>query len=266
MKNTILIISILVTSEVGLAQLSDPSRSAKKSQHEYFVRENLIPADESLIEIRGKDTVLVSYYKFTNPGNNSYQEMTRVYKGTPYFRNGWYKGFFNNTNGKAVSFSMAFNVEKGIVYYVDTGENKTIEAFPDEFTIGNTYFKAFDKRGANINHKKHYYEVLYSGKSQLLKQHICKYISLDFKNRSGYDVMTESTFEGMFSKTAQYYLVVDNEFRRVEKNDKFLKVFGSKKPIIEQHIIDNKLSLEVENDLKEILKFYDQTVLPINEL
>lgn len=258
MKNTILIISILATYWTGFAQFSDPSRSAKKSQHEYFVRENLIPADESLIEIRGKDTVLVSYYKFTNPGNNSYQEMTRVYKGTPYFRNGWYKGFFNNTNGKPVTFSMAYNVEKGLVYYVDTGENKTIEAYPDEFTIGKTRFKAFDKKGANPNHKKHYYEVLYEGKSQLLKQHICKYITLDFKNRSGYDVMTENTFEGMFSKATQYYLVVDNEFKKVERNDKFLKSFGERKAVIEQFMIEKKLVLDNENDLKEVLKYYDQ--------
>ncbi|MBV5280616.1 MAG: hypothetical protein J0651_05110, partial [Actinobacteria bacterium] len=41
-----------------------------------------------------------------------------VYKGTPFFKNGWYKGVLLTDNGASLNFTMAYNVQKDEVYMV----------------------------------------------------------------------------------------------------------------------------------------------------
>jgi hypothetical protein len=224
----------------------------KKTQHEYFVRENQIPSTESLIgRDKNGDTILTSYFKFNNPGTNGFQEFTKVYKGTPYFKNAWSKGSFNNINGKPIPFLIAYNIEKGMVYYVDEGLKQTVEVKPDEFSIDKHNFRAFGKTRV-------YFEVLHDGKKTLLKQHICRYSSFNVNDKSGYDIKHESDFEGAFNKYYSYFVWVNNDLKPIEKKEKFSKLFKENSKTVAQFIEENALNLKNEGDLIKIMKFADE--------
>ncbi len=248
MKNILFVLAILFQ----IASYGQAVNMAPRKQHEYFVRENQIPAYQSLISRAANgDTVLTSYFKFNNPASNGFQEFTRVYKGTPFFQNKWSKGSFNNINGKPIPFLIAYNIEKSMVYYVNEGLNQTVEVKPDEFTIDNHFFKAYGKT-------KTYFEVMHDGKWKLLKQHVCTNIKTNINDDSGYDVRHEDDYEGTFMKSNKYFLLTDDDPKIIEKKEKFVKFFGKIQSEISQFITENQLSTKSESDLLKIFKFAEE--------
>lgn len=76
------------------------SNSQEKNVYNYFVQVIKTPDSNTKIEINKKgDTVLVAYYNTQDLINRTNQEFVKVYKGTPFFKNGWYKGALLTNNG-----------------------------------------------------------------------------------------------------------------------------------------------------------------------
>ena len=192
------------------------------------------------------DTTLEAYYVSKELVNSLHQEFTKTYKGTPFFRNGWYKGVVKIQNEQSKEFLMAYNVQKSEVYVIGDNKGNTVTLRPESFTIAGHHFSKFNNA---------YYEIIYISKNTILKEHSC---TMSRNEKTGYNVSGGvGEYEGEFSKTSKYLLLRDDEPVKMPKNKKFLELFGEKKPLVEQYIKVNKINLKSENGIVSTLKYFD---------
>jgi hypothetical protein len=230
--------------------LGFPSNSQDKSGYNYFVQDIKTPDNSTQIEINTKgDTVLVAYYKINNLISRSNQEFTKVYKGTPFFRNGWYKGVMRTDNGASLNFTMAYNIQKDEVYLVNdpTQEAKSIK--PTEFEMEGHTFKQFKDR---------YYEFIYEGKSLIMKEYQCILQLNSSAQKTGYEPEGgASEYEGEFLKSAKYYLKNENKLKEIPLNKRVFKLFGEHSKTVEAYAKSNELRPNKEGGLLAIFKYFD---------
>ncbi|GAB3518803.1 hypothetical protein GCM10027442_39600 [Emticicia fontis] len=219
--------------------------------YRYFIRdEKTADNNQTKIVINEKgDTTLVAYYKAQNLGSRTTQEFTKVYKGTPYFKNGWFKGMMSAENGKDMHFLMAYNIHKNVVYVVKNSQGDALEVRPDEFTIEGHTFRKYE----NI-----FLETLYLGQNIFLKGYDC-ILNTKSAEKTGYETQgADSEYEGEFRKYQKYYTIQDDMLRAVTLGKKALQSFPKgKKPLLEQFIRNNKINLKTEQGLIEVFRYYD---------
>lgn len=83
----------------------------------FFFDQLSILASDCKIEIIGNDTVLVSEYKNPNIKLQSRNDFARVYKGTPFFNNGWFNGSVSLAGGGISKGYMAFNLVTNSLFF-----------------------------------------------------------------------------------------------------------------------------------------------------
>lgn len=219
--------------------------------YKYFIREaKIADNNETRIVINAKgDTTLVAHYKSQNSMNNTLQEFTKVFKGTPFFKNGWYKGTMRSENGKDLSFLMAYNIQKNVLYIVENAQSDAVAVRPDEFTIeGHTFRK----------HEDIFLETLYMQQNILLKGYDC-ILSTGNAIKTGYDAQGgDAEYEGEFRKYHKYFTIQDDMLRVVSMGKKALQAFPKgKRPLLEQFVRTRNINLKTEQGLIEVFKYYD---------
>ncbi|AFK02008.1 hypothetical protein Emtol_0857 [Emticicia oligotrophica DSM 17448] len=240
-------IVFLLLSNIVIAQISN-------NKYDYFLR-NAKVADNSnsriIINKATGDTTFQAFYNIKDIVNNTNQDFSKIYKGTPFFKNGWYKGTFNTESGKKMEFVMAFNVQKSELYIVEDANKEAIAIRPDAFTIMGHHFSKFEKA---------YYEVVYIGKNTLLKEYNCNFHSNNSGEKTGYEASGQ--YDGEFVKSSKLLLLKDEQVTQMPKGKNFYALFGDKKTLIEEYVKTNNISLKSENGIVSTLKYYDSLERP----
>ena len=220
-------------------------------EYNYFIREaKIADNNETRIVINDRgDTTLVAHYKSQDVVNKTLQEFTKVFKGTPYFKNGWYKGTMSSESGKDMNFLMAYNIQKSVVYIVENQESDAVAVRPEEFTIEGHTFRKYE----NI-----FLETLYMQQNILLKGHDCVLSTGNFE-KTGYEAQGgDFAYEGEFRKYYKYFTIQDDMLRVVPLGKKALLTFPKgKRPILEQFVRTKSIDLKTEQGLIEVFKYYD---------
>ncbi|MCP9769760.1 hypothetical protein EGI22_17790 [Lacihabitans sp. LS3-19] len=240
MKKTLL---ILLTSFCSAFSQSAPYQ---------FVIENVTTAATgSRIEVRGKDTVLVSKYNNTSLKQSVQNELEFVYQGTPYFQNGWYKGRVILTdNANAAYGVIAYDLVKNMVLFTYANDKEAVEIKPFEFEINGHVFKKVNNQYAAAGNI--YYEKLVEGETELFCQYVCDYVGKTSDGViTGYEANGDG-YEGHFKKKVYYYINFHEKMQRVGKN---FKIFGQDEEIAKAYAKKNKLSLKEPGELIEIVRY-----------
>lgn len=245
---TLLLFSALVIAPLGIIgqELYNPAKD-----YRYFIRESKITDNnETRIVINDKgDTTLVAHYKSQDGASRTFQEFTKVFKGTPFFKNGWYKGTMSSENGKDMNFLMAYNIQKNVVYIVESAQKDAVAIRPEEFTIEGHTFRKYEDI---------FLETLYLQRNILLKGYDCT-LSTENSPKTGYDSQGgESAYDGEFRKYHKYFTIQDDMLRVVPLGKKALQTFPKeKRPSVEQYVKANKINLKTEKGLIEVFRYYD---------
>jgi hypothetical protein len=247
MKALVLLFALVASPLWVIGQkLNNPT-----NDYAYFVREaKIADNNETRIVVNDKgDTTLVAHYKSQDVVNKTLQEFTKVFKGTPYFKNGWYQGTMSSESGKDMSFLMAYNIQKSVVYIVKSPESDAVAVRPDEFTIEGHTFRKYE----NI-----FLETLYMRQNILLKGYDCILSTGNFE-KTGYEAQGgEFGYEGEFKKYQKYFTILDDMLRVVPLGKKALLTFPKgKRPLLEQFVRTNNINLKTEQGLIEVFKYYD---------
>lgn len=223
------------------------------NKYDYFLRKMQIAgSSDSKIVVNKKngDTTFQAYYNSRDVVNNTQQEFTKTYKGTPFFKNGWYKGKISTESGKDMQFLMAFNVQKNELYIVEDINKDAIAIKPEAFTIMGHHFSKFENA---------YYEVVHISKNTLLKEHSCILHSSNTE-KTGYEASGE--YEGEFVKSSKFFILKDESVVQLPRGKSILNLFGDKKPLVEQYVKANGINLKTENGLVSTFKYYDSLENP----
>jgi len=221
---------------------------AQNSTTSYFVDKLSVLASDSRIEIRGKDTVLVSEYKNPNVRFQSQNDFKKFYKGTPFFNNGWFKGSITTEAGGVSKGFMAYNVLTNSLFF-SIGEDKdAVEIRPKEFTLNGNTFKKF--RNQYVAAGELYYQKLVEGETELFRNFKCKYTPAVVGEKTGYE-QTGDGYEGYFEKETAYYINYHNKMQRVGKK---FKIFDENEEKAKEFAEKNNLSLQNPTDLIKIVK------------
>lgn len=181
--------------------------------------------EDSRIEIRGRDTLLIARFEYINPQNQSRQFAERVYLGTPYWRNGWFSTALELPQGKPVKGILAYNLQQQKVYFSTSPEKAAQEVKPSLFTLLGTTF--------TLGPDGQYYQVIESqGPWKALKKYTCEYSPLKPTDRTGYE-LSGGEFEGEYKKTTAYYLQRNAEVYRIRRGTKWTKGLDSDREKIE---------------------------------
>ena len=212
-------------------------------------------SNESKIVINKKgDTTFQAYYNSRDVVNNTHQEFTKTYKGTPFFKNGWYKGTISTESGKSLEFLMAFNVQKNELYVVENPNKDAITIKPESFIIAGHHFSQFQKA---------YYEIIYISNNTLLKEHSCTLNVGSSEEKTGYEASGGvNEYEGEFIKSSKYFLLKQDEVVQLPKGKQMLKLFGNRKIEVENYIKENNINLKTENGIVSVFKFYNSLENP----
>ncbi|WP_188764029.1 hypothetical protein [Emticicia aquatilis] len=223
------------------------------NKYDYFLRKMQIAgSSDSKIVVNKKngDTTFQAYYNSRDVVNNTHQEFTKTYKGTPFFKNGWYKGKISTESGKDMEFLMAFNVQKNELYIVEDINKDAIAIKPEAFTIMGHHFSKFENA---------YYEVIHISKNTLLKEHSC-ILHSSSTDKTGYEASGD--YEGEFVKSSKFFILKDESVIQLPRSKNFLNLFGDKKPLVEQYVKANNINLKTENGLVSTFKYYDSLENP----
>lgn len=244
MKFHLTLISFLLFSSEIFGQISN-------NKYDYFLRKIQVAgnSDSKIVVNKNGDTTLQAYYNARDIVNNSHQEFTKIYKGTPFFRNGWYKGKLSVETGKDMEFLMAFNEQKNELYVVEDSNKDAITLKPESFTIAGHHFSQFNKA---------YFEVIYIGKNTILKEHSCTLSANGSVEKTGYEVSGGvGEYEGEFVKSYKYFTLKQDEVVQLPKGKQMLNFFGNRKTDIEKFVKDNNINLKSENGIVSVFKYYD---------
>ncbi|MCU0338666.1 MAG: hypothetical protein MUE30_02185 [Spirosomaceae bacterium] len=220
------------------------------SSREYFLREVKVPNYDAKIEVnQWGDTVFVNYYKSQDPLNKTYNEFTKTFKGTPFFKNGWYKGQVISEDGFPTSFQMAFNLQKNELYLISSLAREVVTMRPKTFVIEGHIFRQEQNR---------FFENVYLGKTTLLKEYSCRLELFQSYQKTSYDAQSNAQgYEGEFVKTAKYYVKEGEKLKEVVTRKKLSKHFGEKQKAVELFIKTNNLNPKKEADLVAVFRHYD---------
>ncbi|MFN8348676.1 MAG: hypothetical protein U0X91_26995 [Spirosomataceae bacterium] len=244
----VLLVSLLILLRLSTAAQEFSTASVEKKIYNYFIPERKVADSGTRIEVNDKgDTVLVATYSAINVSNRTANDFSKVYKGTPFFKNGWYKGKVATEKGGEVNVVMAYNVQNGKIYIVVDPEKEASELTPPAFYMEGHLFKRL---------KNQYFEPLYEGESVLLKQYACMLKPHLSGQRTGYE-SEDSEYEGEFLKSSGYYLWVNNKLKTIPAGKKLFHLFGAYRSEMENYMQQQGLNVAVERDLVAVFKYYD---------
>ena len=246
----VFIVCLLIS--LGLRSLAQEitAASVEKKLYNYFIPERKVADSGTRIEVNDKgDTVLVATYNAINANNRTANDFSKVYKGTPFFKNGWYKGKVMTEKGGEVGVVMAYNLQNGRVYIVVDPQQDASELTPPSFFVEGHQFKRL---------KNQYFEPLYEGENILLKQYECILKPHLSSQRTGYESEgSDSEYEGEFLKSSHYYLWVNNRVKVLPTGKKLYQLFGTHRSEIENFVQRKGLNVALEHDLVAVFKYYD---------
>jgi hypothetical protein len=244
MKNQLLIL-IMTFSSITYGQ-----RPAKELVFEKF----FIASQSSRIEINpNKDTVMISEYYNPNTRTNAPSRVEVIYKGTPLLNNVWEMGTVKIAKGSSRG-TMAYNLEKQLVYFMQKDGQNSIEIRPDEFEFRGYNFKRYDKEITAAGDD--YYIKLFDGEIELFKKFSCIYRPSVIGEKNGYEQSGQG-FEGEFVKKTEYYTVFHGKMQLINKR---FKVFDKKEDQAKAYAKENKLSLQKEADLIKIVNYLNTKI------
>ncbi len=247
MKRSVVILIVLWLATTGLM--------AQNDQTTYFIdRINVLSAD-SRIDVNAKgDTVLISEYMSRNVKNQSRQDLVKIYKGTPFFKNRWFMGEIRLKDGQVVKGNMAYNVVANVVYFSVSSQQEAVEIKPEEIILGG--YRLTKQKDVFENARDFYYETIYNEKSVLFSQPVCRYVPKVSGPSTGYEA-TGDNFEGYYEKSEKLYLGTGEELTLIRANARFYDLFGQRKKEIRQFVADNNLRLKSRGDIIRIFRYYD---------
>lgn len=246
MKLSLTFVLLFLFSEQIFGQITN-------NKYDYFLRKMQVAgsSDSKIVVNKNTgDTTFQAYYSSRDVVNNTQQEFTKTYKGTPFFKNGWYKGKISTESGKDMQFLMAFNVQKNELYIVEDINKDAIAIKPEAFTIMGHHFSKFENA---------YYEVVHISKNTLLKEYSCVLHSSNTE-KTGYEASGE--YEGEFVKSSKFFILKDESVIQLPRGKNILNLFGDKKPLVEQYVKANNINLKTENGLVSTFKYYDSLENP----
>ena len=218
------------------------------NKYDYFLRKIQIAGSSDskiVVNKNNGDTTFQAYYNSRDVVNNTHQEFTKTYKGTPFFKNGWYKGKISTESGKEMEFLLAFNIQKNEIYIVEDVKKDAIAIKPESFTILGHHFSKFENA---------YYEIIHISKNTLLKEYACVLHSSNTE-KTGYDSSGE--YEGEFVKSSKFFILKDESVVKLPRGKSFFNLFGDKKNLVEQYARANNINLKTENGLVSAFKYFD---------
>lgn len=246
MKLSLTLILLFLFSEQIFGQITN-------NKYDYFLRKMQIAGSSDskiVVNKNNSDTTFQAYYNTRDVVNNTQQEFTKTYKGTPFFKNGWYKGKISTESGKDMEFLMAFNMQKNELYIVEDVKKDAITIKPEAFTILGHHFSKFENA---------YYEIIHISKNTLLKEYSCVLHSSNTE-KTGYEASGE--YEGEFVKSSKFFILKDESVVQLPKGKNLLNLFGVKKPLIEEYIKTKNINLKSENGLVSVFKYFDSLENP----
>ena len=221
------------------------------SQNEYmayFIDKFSIQASNSKIEIRGLDTVLVSEYTNPNVKLQTRNDIGKVYKGTPFFNNGWFNGSVLLAGGGVSKGYMAYNMVTNSLFFSIGPDKEAVEIKPLQFTLDGNTFRKY--RNQYVASGDLYYQKLEGGEIELFKNIKCKYLPAVEGEKNGYE-QTGDGFEGYFVKETTYYIVYHDKMQRVGRK---FKIFDQNEEKAKAFADKYNLSLQNPADLIRIVR------------
>ncbi len=246
MKRSLTFVLLFLLSSKIFGQITN-------NKYDYFLRKMQIAGSSDskiVVNKNNGDTTFQAYYNSRDVVNNTQQEFTKIYKGTPFFKNGWYKGKISTESGKDMEFLMAFNMQKNELYIVEDINKDAITIKPEAFTIMGHHFGKFENA---------YYEIIHISKNSLLKQYSCVLHSNNTE-KTGYESSGE--YEGEFVKSSKFFILKDESVVQLPRGKNILNLFGDKKTLVEQYVKANTINLKTENGLVSTFKYYDSLENP----
>ncbi|MFN4147086.1 MAG: hypothetical protein ACK4GN_14770 [Runella sp.] len=215
------------------------------------MRQTRVASDDFQIKVNEKgDTVMLVSYKTQDVVNILNDDLSKLYKGTPFFKNGWYKGKIWNEQGRELSFVMAYNIERSEVYFSTGPMKEAINYKPNRFWLeGHTFELIYDK----------FYEPIYLGqKGSLMKLYLCQLELKQPSQRIGYESSgSESEYEGVFVKSAKYYWRQGKKLCLFSNDKRTYRLFGDKRTEVQTYATARGLNLKNEQHLIEIFRYFD---------
>ncbi len=198
-------------------------------------------------------------FNFTNRSNKEEQELkfdqlkasvkpNESFAGSPYFQGDWYDGQFNLSGGKVMKGHMALDVNKNVLYVIESSSMKILTLKPHLIEING-------HRLERLNHLykeagDYYFEPIYSSKKiQIYKRHHKQFTDLKETKLNAYQVNRNIRFDSEYTDDNAFFVASKNKLTYISSRKKFYQIIGKK---ARNYIEQNNLDLNFEADILDL--------------
>lgn len=181
-------------------------------------------------------------------------------EGTPYFNPNWTKGSVHlRSNSKADEVLLRFNTNTNELEFKK--DDEILIAIPRVVTAFNllnqddekTYFKSGFKSPEHDIYPGLFLRIIHDGKIKLVAHH-----DTEFMRAHSVNPLTGKKVSRYISKKDYYLISEDGKFHDIKlKRKHILRAVGEKKDLLRSFAKTNDLDFGEENDVAEILSYYE---------
>jgi len=212
-----------------------------------------VPAKQALASSRINYTRQIAFQSRLLNGIK-YVEYPAGYTGNAYYQTGEFQNaslHYDDADFYNVPILYDLYKEEVVVKHpADTSYMSLINNKLDKFSIGNHTFIRIDADSAQTAYKTGFYELLYNGRSQIVK----KYEKDIQEEKSGL------TIQNVFNEHTGYYLRKDNKYFPISGKRALLNLLKDRKKDLDTYIKLNKIDFSgnEEQAIVKVASYYDQ--------
>jgi hypothetical protein len=211
---------------------------------------------QRIIDVDKYEGSALTFFRVVGGEPMSNTKFVRLVDGTPYFTDRWMKGTVLVEDSEYRNVFLRVNILETSLEFMDKKGEQMVCTMPikqvvlnDSISGAQYHFTHSSFLSENAETKQSWLLELASGHAKLYK-HEKKIVN---ENRPYNSATTEQRILNNYA----YYILFENQLRRVKKTSDIAELLVSKKPALLDYIKTNKLSAKDEKDMTRLVNYFN---------
>jgi len=222
----------------------------------FLVFSTVVGFAQRIIDVDKLEGSALNYFRTVNGEPSMYTKFVRLVEGTPYFSDKWMKGNVFIEDNEYRNFYLRVNILETTLEFMDRkGEQMTctmpIKEVLLKDSLSGTNYRFFHSSflPQNPEIRQSWLLELVTGAAKLYK--------LEKKQINEIRPYGSATTEQHILSTYGYFLLFNNELRRIKKFPDVTEFLSGKKEVLDGFIKSNRLNIKSEKDLIRLIEYYN---------
>jgi len=221
-----------------------------------FIFFSVVGFAQRIIDVDKLEGSALNYFRTVNGEPSMYTKFVRLVEGTPYFSDKWMKGNVFIEENEYRNFYLRVNILETTLEFMDRKGEQMICTMPIKEvllkdSLSGTNYRFFHSSflPQNPEIRQSWLLELVTGTAKLYK--------LEKKQINEIRPYGSATTEQHIISSYGYFILFNNELRRIKKLSDVTELLSGKKEALEEFIKSNRLNVKSEKDLVRLIEHFN---------